>query len=60
VSCFLELRYVATLLGVGSAVFAAVTTGLLLERPLPALPFVAIAFVLVNTDLIVKRIAKRR
>jgi hypothetical protein len=60
VSCFLELRYVATLLGVSSAVFVAVTTGLLLERPLPALPFVAIAFVLVNTDLIVKRIAKRR
>jgi hypothetical protein len=60
VSCLLELRYVATLLGVGSAVFVAVTMGLLLERPLPALPFVAIAFVLVNADLIVKRLAKRR
>jgi hypothetical protein len=31
----------------------------LLERPLPALPFIAIAFVLVNADLIVASLAKR-
>jgi hypothetical protein len=31
--------------------FLAVTAGLLLERPLPALPFIAIGFVLANVDL---------
>ena len=56
---FLNLRYVATLLGVCFAAFLAVTAGLLLERPLPALPFIAIAFVLVNADLIVASLAKR-
>jgi len=56
---FLNLRYVATLLGVCFAAFLAVTTGLLLERPLPALPFIASAFVLVNADLIVASLAKR-
>jgi len=57
---FLNLRYVATLLGVCLAAFLAVTAGLLLERPLPALPFIAIAFVLVNADLIVASLARRR
>jgi len=33
--------------------------GLLLERPLPALPFVAGAFVLVNADLILASLTKR-
>ena len=51
---FLHLRYVATLLGVCFAAFLAVTAGLLLGRPLPALPFVALAFVLVNSDLIAR------
>ena len=59
-SRFLDLRYAATLLGICFAVFLAVTTGLLLQRPLPALPFIAIAFVLVNADLIVASLAKRR
>jgi len=59
-SRFLNLRYVATLLGVCFAAFLAVSAGLLLERPLPALPFIAIAFVLVNADLIVAALAKRR
>jgi hypothetical protein len=59
-SRFLDLRYVATLLGVCFAAFLAVTAGLLLERPLPALPFIAIAFVLVNADLIVTSLVKRR
>jgi hypothetical protein len=59
-SRFLDLRYVATLLGVCFAAFLAVTAGLLLQRPLPALPFIAIAFVLVNADLIFTSLVKRR
>jgi hypothetical protein len=59
-SRFLNLRYMATLLGVCFAAFLAVSAGLLLERPLPALPFIAIAFVLVNVDLIVASLGKRR
>ena len=59
-SRFLNLRYVETLLGVCFAAFLAVSVGLLLERPLPALPFIALAFVLVNADLIVASLAKRR
>jgi hypothetical protein len=55
----LNLRYPATLLGLCLATFLAVTTGLLLERPLPALPFIALAFVLVNADLILPFIARR-
>jgi len=58
-SRFLNLRYVATLLGVCFAAFLAVTAGLLLERPLPALPFIAIAFVGVNADLIVASFVRR-
>ena len=58
-SSFLNLRYVATLLGVCIGAFLAVTAGLLLERPLPALPFIAIAFVGVNADLIVASFVKR-
>jgi hypothetical protein len=57
---FLRLRYAASLLGVCLAAFLALTAGLLLERPLPALPFVAVAFVLVNADLIVASLARRR
>ncbi len=59
-SRFLNLRYVATLLGICFTAFLAVTAGLLLERPLPALPFIAIAFVLVNADLIVDYFTKGR
>jgi hypothetical protein len=57
---FLDLRYGATLIGVCCAAFLAVTAGLLLERPLPALPFIAIAFVLVNADLILASLTGRR
>ena len=57
---FLDLRCTATLLGVCTAAFLAVTVGLLLARPLPALPFIAIVFVLVNADLIVASLAGRR
>jgi hypothetical protein len=58
-SRFLNLRYAASLLGICFAAFLALTAGLLLERPLPALPFIAVAFVLVNADLIVASLAKR-
>jgi hypothetical protein len=56
----LDLRYAATLLSVCAAAFLAVTVGLLLARPLPALPFIAIAFVVGNADLIVASLAGRR
>ena len=59
-SRFLDLRYGATLLGLCFAAFLAVTAGLLLQRPLPALPFIAFAFVIVNADLIVASLVKRR
>jgi hypothetical protein len=58
-SSFLNLRYRATLLCTCFATFFAVVFGLLLERPLPALPFIAIAFVLVNADLILASLARR-
>ena len=56
----LDLRYAATLLAVCAAAFLAVTAGLLLARPLPALPFIAIAFVVGNADLIVASLVRRR
>jgi hypothetical protein len=56
-SRFLDLRYPATLLCTCFATFLAVTAGLLLERPLPALPF--IAFVLVDADLILASLTRR-
>ncbi len=58
-SRFLNLRYLATLLGLCLATFFAVTAGLLLERPLPALPFIAIAFVLVNLGPILASLTRR-
>jgi hypothetical protein len=58
-SRFLNLRYFATLLCICFATFLAVTAGLLLERPLPALPFIAIAFALVNGDLILAALTRR-
>jgi hypothetical protein len=59
-SRFLNLRYLATLLCVCFGTFLALSAGLLLERPLPALPFIAIAFVLANADFIVALLAKGR
>jgi hypothetical protein len=58
-SRFLKLRYSGTLLSVCSATLLAMIAGLLLERPLPALPFVAGACVLVNADLILASLTKR-
>ena len=59
-SHFLNLRYFATLLCVCSGAFLALSAGLLLERPLPALPFIATAFVLANADLILALLVKGR
>jgi hypothetical protein len=42
------------------AAFLAVTGGLIIGRPLPALPFVATAFLLANADLILCSLAHRR
>ena len=56
----LGLRYAATLISLCLATFAAVTTGLLLGRPLPARPFVAVGFVVANADLILASLARRR
>jgi hypothetical protein len=56
----LDLRYTATLLAVCTAAFLAVTAGLPLARPLPALPFIAMAFVIVNADLILASLTRRR
>jgi len=59
VSFFLDLRYPATLLCICAAMLLAMTAGLLLERPLPAVPFAAVAFVLANADLILASLLKR-
>lgn len=59
-SHFLHLRYFATLLCVCFGAFLALSAGLLLERPLPALPFIAITFVLANADLILASLTKGR
>jgi hypothetical protein len=59
-SQFLNLRYFATLLCVCSGAFLALSAGLLLGSPLPALPFIAIAFVLANSDLILASLTKGR
>jgi len=59
-SQFLNLRYFATLLCACSGAFLALSAGLLLERPLPALPFIATASVLANADLILASLAKGR
>lgn len=59
-SHFLNLRYFATLLCVCCGAFLALSAGLVLVRPLPALPFVATAFVLANADRIVATLARGR
>lgn len=51
-SRFLGLRYALSLVGVCAGAFLAVTVGLLLDRPLPALPFISVAFLLFNADRI--------
>jgi hypothetical protein len=58
-SRFLNLRYAATLVCLIFSTFLALTTGLLLGRPLPAVPFVAMAFLLANADLILASLRRR-
>jgi hypothetical protein len=58
-SSFLDLRYLATLVCLCLATALAIAAGLLLERPLPAIPFIALAFLLINADLILARLRRR-
>ena len=58
-SLLLDLRYPATLLCVCAAMLLAVTSGLLLAPPLPAVPFAGVAFVLANAYLILASLLKR-
>lgn len=51
-SRFLGLHYLPTLIGVSAGAISAISVGFLLEMPLPALPFISVAFLLVNGDLI--------
>lgn len=59
-SLLLNFRHIPTTLAVCAGTLLAMTTSLLLERPLPALPFISLAFVLVNADLILASLLKRR
>lgn len=52
VSRLLHLRLQLTFVSSCLAVLIAMTVGLLLERPVPVLPFIALSFVLSNGDLI--------
>lgn len=49
----LGLRYALTLVCVCAGAFLAIVVGLLLARPLPALPFISLAFLIANADLII-------
>lgn len=59
-SRLLNLRYTATTIGVCAGTLLAMTTSLLLDRPLPALPFISLIFVLVNADIIFASLLKHR
>ena len=58
-SRLLGLRFTATVLGTCAGALLAMTTSLSLKIPLPALPFISLAFVLVNADLIIHSFFKR-
>ncbi len=58
VSYLLNLHYYPTLAFGGLAVVIALSAGLLLQRPLPALPFISLSFVLVNALPFYSRLAK--
>ena len=60
VSRTLDLRYAATLVGLCGAAFLALPAGLVLGRPLPALPFIVGAFLLLNADLILGSLVRKR
>ncbi len=59
-SLLLNLRHIPTTVAVCVGTLLAMITSLLLERPLPALPFISLAFVLANADLILSSLLKRR
>ncbi len=52
-SRLLGLRYALTLVCVCAGAFLAIVVGLLLDMPLPALPFISLAFLIANADLII-------
>jgi hypothetical protein len=52
ISCRLGLRYLPTLASGCLAILLAMILGLSLGRPLPALPFISLSFVLANADLL--------
>lgn len=54
----LGFHYPLTLICCCAATLLALTTGLLLERPLPALPFIALSFILVNAGKILTFLLK--
>lgn len=51
----ISLRYRLTLISAFIAVFTAMTTALVLNVPLPALPFIALSFFLANADVLLKQ-----
>lgn len=58
ISRALDFHYPLTFICCCAAVLLALTIGLLLERPLPALPFIALSFILVNADRILASLRK--
>jgi len=59
-SRLLNLRYPLTLAAGLAATLLAMACGLLLERPLPALPFISVSFVIVNANLLLAALRKPR
>jgi hypothetical protein len=55
---YLALRPTLTLAATVAAALLALAASILLQRPLPALPFVSLAFVLVNGDLLLASLRK--
>jgi len=57
-SRLLNLRYPLTLAAGLAATLLAMVCGLILERPLPALPFISISFVIANANLLLAALRK--
>jgi hypothetical protein len=55
----LVLRPTLTMAATIAATLLALTAGLLFERPLPALPFISVAFLIANGDLLLAALRKR-
>lgn len=60
ISRFLNLYYTFTIMAGLCATLLAMACGLILERPLPALPFISLSFVLVNASPLLASIRKPR